>query len=116
MTEEEFKKVMTKTIIFIVMALIILIVIGIFVLNKSGRDLSIFSNQKEIDDYKKKVEEIHSKNIEEDNQKLEIVNDSVQNESIQDSQAQENIQAQENAQPQESEPVQETPAPENPAQ
>lgn len=116
MTEEEFKKVMTKTIIFIVMALIILIVIGIFVLNKSGRDLSIFSNQKEIDDYKKKVEEIHSKNIEEDNQKLEIVNDSVQNESIQDSQVQENIQAQENAQPQESEPVQETPAPENPAQ
>lgn len=63
MTEEEFKKVMTKVIAFIVIALIILIIIGILVFNKSGKTLSIFSNQKEIDDYKKKVQEINSDEI-----------------------------------------------------
>lgn len=58
MTEEEFKKVMTKTICFIVIALVLLIIIGIFVFNQSGKTTSIFSSQQEVDAYKKKVEEV----------------------------------------------------------
>ena len=60
MTEEEFKKVMTKTVCFIVIALIILIVIGIFVFNKSGKTTSVFESEEELNNYKGKVQEVNS--------------------------------------------------------
>ena len=72
MTEEEFKKVMTRIIIFVVIALIILVVIGVLVFNKSEKSASIFKNENDLNSYKKKVEEINSSNItEEDIEKLE---------------------------------------------
>ena len=72
MTEEEFKKAMTKVVIFIVIALIILIVLGIIVFNKSGKSTSIFESEKLKKDYTSKVQELNSNNItEEDAEKLE---------------------------------------------
>lgn len=71
MTEDEFKKTMGKTIMFIVIALIILVIIGILVFNKSGKTFSIFSNEKEKASYKKSVQEINFSNttIEEKSEK-----------------------------------------------
>ena len=42
MTEEEFKKAMTKVVRFIVAMLVILVVIGIVVFNNFGKKSSIF--------------------------------------------------------------------------
>ena len=72
MTEEEFKKAMGKTIFFIVIALIVLVVIGVLVFNQSGKTASIFGSQKEADEYHQKVNEMNSYNItEEEASKLE---------------------------------------------
>lgn len=63
MTEEEFKKAMTKTIIFIVIMIIILVIILIFVFNKSGKSTSIFKNNSEKTAYNKALETSNSQNI-----------------------------------------------------
>ena len=74
MTEEEFKNTMGKIIIFIVIALIILAIIGVLVFNKSGKSLSIFSNEKEKNSYKKSVQEANSSNVTVDKSSTEIDN------------------------------------------
>ena len=74
MTEEEFKNTMGKIIIFIVIALIILVIIGVLVFNKSGKSLSIFSNEKEKNSYKKSVQEANSSNVTVDKSSTEIDN------------------------------------------
>ena len=63
MTEEEFKKAMTKTIVFIVIMIIILIVIGILVFNNSEKSKSIFKNDSEKTAYNKALEASKSQNI-----------------------------------------------------
>lgn len=81
MTDEEFKKAMTKLVWFIIIALIILVVVGVVVFNKSGRKTSLFSNDKEVEEYKKKVNETSSYNItEEDVEKLENNSEEVKEE------------------------------------
>ena len=82
MTEEEFKKAMGKTIFFVVIALIILIIIGILVFNNSGKSTSIFRSEKDFENYKKKVEEVNSYNvIEEDVEKIESNSDNSEQEN-----------------------------------
>lgn len=96
MTEEEFKKTMTKLICFIVVALIILVVLGIIVFNQSGKTKSIFENSKQLDDYKKKVEEVNSHNItEEEASSLENSSEFQENEES-DSNIEESEQLEEN--------------------
>lgn len=63
MTEEEFKKAMTKTIVFIIVMIIVLIVIGILVFNNSEKSKSIFKNDNEKASYNKAVEASNSQNI-----------------------------------------------------
>lgn len=63
MTEEEFKKTMKRVVIFIVIAIIILVAIGIVVFGTSKKETSIFGNQAEIDNYKRKVQEINAHEI-----------------------------------------------------
>ena len=58
MTEEEFKKVIKRVTIFVVIALIILVAVGIVVFGTSKKEKSIFSSQADIDAYKRKVEQI----------------------------------------------------------
>ena len=80
MTEDEFKKTMGKIIIFIVISLIVLVIIGILVFNKSGKSLSIFSSEEEKKSYKKNVQEINSSNTTVEENSLEIDNNVIQNE------------------------------------
>lgn len=63
MTEEEFKKAMTKTIVFIVIMIILFIVVAILVFNKSGKSTSIFENDKQKSSYENNVNEVNSYNI-----------------------------------------------------
>ena len=63
MTEEEFKKAMTKVIRFIIAMLVILVIVGIVVFNNFGKKSSIFENEEALNDYKKKVQETNSHNI-----------------------------------------------------
>ena len=71
MTEEEFKKVIKRVTIFVVIALIILVAVGIVVFGTSKKEKSIFSSQADIDAYKRKVEQINTHEItEEDLEKL----------------------------------------------
>lgn len=63
MTEEEFKKAMTKTIVFIVVMIIVLVVILIFVFNKTGKSTSIFKNDSEKETYNKDLEASNFQNI-----------------------------------------------------
>ena len=63
MTEEEFKKFMKKVIGLVVVAIVIFVVIGFIVFNGFGKETSIFGSQREIDDYKKKVQEVNSREI-----------------------------------------------------
>ena len=72
MTEAEFKKTMIKVVIFVVIAFILLVAIGIVVFGTSKKETSIFESQAEIDNYKRKVEQINSHQItEEDVEELE---------------------------------------------
>ena len=72
MTEEEFKKTMIKVVVFVIIAFILLVAIGIVVFGTSKKKTSIFESQAEIDNYKKKVEQINSHQItEEDVEELE---------------------------------------------
>ena len=66
MTEEAFKKTMTKVICFVVIALIAIVIMGVVVFGTSQKQTSIFENQAEIDNYKKKVQEINAHKITED--------------------------------------------------
>lgn len=63
MTEEEFKKAMTKTVIFIVIMIILLIVIGILVFNKSGKSTTIFESEEQKSSYENTVNEINKSDI-----------------------------------------------------
>jgi Sec-independent protein translocase protein TatA len=82
MTEEEFKKTMTKVVIFVVIALIVLVVIGIIVFGTSKKENSIFESQAEIDNYKRNVERINSHQItEEDMEELENSEEFEENEA-----------------------------------
>jgi len=72
MTEEEFKKFMKKIIWLAVAAIVILVVIGFIVFSQFDKKTSIFENQSEIDNYKKKVQQTNSREItEKDLEKLE---------------------------------------------
>ena len=66
MTEEEFKKAMSKLIIVIVIALVILVIIGIVVFNTFGKQTSIFASEQEKENYKKKVQEVNSHSLTEE--------------------------------------------------
>ena len=66
MTEEEFKKAMSKVIGFIVVALIILVIIGVIVFNTAGKQTSIFGSKQEAESYKKRVQEENSYNLTEE--------------------------------------------------
>jgi cbb3-type cytochrome oxidase subunit 3 len=66
MTEEEFKKAMTKTIIFIIIMIILLIAIAVLVFNKSGKSTSIFESDEQKASYENTVNEINSYNISEE--------------------------------------------------
>lgn len=82
MTEEEFKKTMTKVVIFVVVALVILVVVGIIVFGTSKKENSIFESQAEIDNYKKKVKQVNSHQItEEDMEELENSEEFEENEA-----------------------------------
>ena len=63
MSEEEFKKAMKKTIIFILIMIVVLVILGFVVFNKSGKDTSIFENEEQKSTYQKEVEKINSSNI-----------------------------------------------------
>ena len=63
MTEEEFKKAMGKTIIFIVIMIIILIGLGVFIFNKSGKETSIFESESAKEAFEKKVDEVNAENL-----------------------------------------------------
>ena len=71
MTEEEFGKFIKKIVILIVIAVIILVVIGFIVFNQIGKKTSIFESQAEIDNYRSKVQELNSREVEEKIQETE---------------------------------------------
>ena len=81
MTEEEFKKAMGKIICFVIIALVILIIIGILVFNTSGKSTSIFGNKEDLENYKKKVEEVNSYNITENITKEDITEGNITEET-----------------------------------
>ena len=90
MTEEEFKKTMTKVFSFIVIAMIILVIIGIVVFNQSGKTTSIFGSKSEIDSYNKKVKDINPHSItEEEIKELENSSEFQENETQDGSESEE---------------------------
>ena len=101
MTEEEFKKAMTKTIIFIVTMIIILIVVAVLVFNKSGKSTSIFKNDAEKVNYNKAIEEMNSPKItNEDAEKISGSEETIHEDGVENSnpenQPEENSPSQEN--------------------
>jgi len=95
MTEEEFKKTMIKVVIFVIVALILLVAIGIVVFGTSKKETSIFEDQAEIDYYKKKVEQINSHQItEEDVEELENSGEFQENEPSEEQALEEGIEEQ----------------------
>ena len=66
MTEQEFRKAMTKVIVFIIFVIIILIGLGIFVFGKTDNSKSVFKSEDKKNDYKQLVEESTSAEISSD--------------------------------------------------
>lgn len=63
MTEDGLKKVKSTATIFMIIACLLLIVIGIIVFGTSNKEKSIFKSQTEIDNYKSKVQQLNSHQI-----------------------------------------------------
>ena len=57
MTEEKFRKSLIITVVLTIISLILIIVLGVFVFNDSGKKLSIFESENQKSAYKMKVKE-----------------------------------------------------------
>lgn len=63
MTDEEFKKAMTKIFIIVGIALVLMIVLSIVVFNQSGKSTTVFENEKQKENYENILENSDSENI-----------------------------------------------------
>ena len=80
MTEEEFGRFVKKVIMLVIVAVLILIVIGFIVFNKAGVKKSVFASQLDADNYKKKVQTIHSRELKEkEDEELKKEKESLEN-------------------------------------
>ena len=62
MTEEEFKKAMGKTVVFIAIMIIILVGLGVVIFNKSGKETSIFESESAKETFENRVNEVNANN------------------------------------------------------